>query len=683
MISRSLLSSIKKSHLHNFPSLSFHPITTQIPTRQKLSFSSPFSTRQQPTATSPPLFKLTHKDWLSPNEILKIFDNLNEPSSLISVLNQYSARKDYKPTEPLFTLIINKLADAQDFDSIENIMEKLKREKSCSLSDSFFQNVIKQYGNYGGRIGKAIETLFSMPEYGTWPSAKTFNIILNMLVSNKVFDRIHEIYGKAPKLGIEIEACTLNILIKGLCENGKLELAFQVLDEFPKQGCKPNVRTFSTLMHGLCEKGKVDEAFELMGRMEKEGIELDAVSFNILISGLRKQGRLEDGVKLLEGMKRKGCYPDAGSYQQVLYGLLEAKRFMEAKMLMERMISERLSPSFDSYRKLIYGFCKKNLVYRESFPFCINIPTEKNRDFKGIVSLSNISTEETGKIHIAEARGKWICECRNNWLLTMNVAFPHDLLLNIISRVQIDLPPSWSFGLEPFLHQIHIYQFYLSKSPNSPDCLIIICYDSIRAGRKISCKSGDLMWTNCDFPNLPDFFFHGFSFIPSKATIYAPTNDIDLSEYDLNSELKLVAVPFPMQYYWILHEEFDRFYLVKSLNDDLLWVGLKGDQADPKYLEFIVFEFDFSTEQYKKVHDLGGCALFLTYNGDILLVEIGELKKTWYKGNCIYYFRDCIEDYVVYDLVTKQSTRMNSLPCKCFIKYANCHRRFLWINSDV
>ena len=146
MISRSLLSSIKNSHLQNFPPLSFHPITTKNPTLKPLSFSSPFSTHHQPTPTSPPLFKLTHKDWLSPTEVLKIFDNLKEPNSLISVLNQYSTRKDYKPTEPLFTLVINKLADAQDFDSIQNIMVKLKHEKACRLSDNFFQNVIKKMG---------------------------------------------------------------------------------------------------------------------------------------------------------------------------------------------------------------------------------------------------------------------------------------------------------------------------------------------------------------------------------------------------------------------------------------------------------------------------------------------------------------------------------------------------------
>ncbi|MBA0742686.1 hypothetical protein Gogos_015719 [Gossypium gossypioides] len=341
-------------------------------TEQK-AFSSPVSTfsngqthdftYHQPThTTSPALFKLTHKDWLSPTEILKVFDNLKDPNSLISVLAQYSARKDYKPTEPLFTLLINKLAYAQDFDSIENIMEKLKREKACRLSDEFFQNVIKKYGHVGGRIKRAIEILFSMPEYGTWPSVKIFNIVLSLLVSNKLFDVVHEVYGKAPNLGVEIEACTLNILIKGLCENGKLEFAFQLLDEFPKQRCKPNVRTYSTLMHGLCDKGKVDEAFELMGRMETEGIDADAVSFNILISGLRKQGRIDEGVKLLEIMKKKGCYPNAGSYQEVLYGLLDAARFMEAKEIMGRMVFERVNPSFDSYKKLIHGFCKGKMV---------------------------------------------------------------------------------------------------------------------------------------------------------------------------------------------------------------------------------------------------------------------------------------------------------------------------------
>ncbi|KAH7543940.1 hypothetical protein JRO89_XS15G0067400 [Xanthoceras sorbifolium] len=328
-----------------------------------LSFACSWSTKTPSISVSDSLYKLNHKDWLSPNQVLKIFSNLKGPDSVISVLNQYSKRKDYKPNEALYTLIINQLAQSKSFDAIENLMETIKAENRCRLSDDFFYNVIKIYGNMAGRIAKAIDILFDMPcYYNCWPTVKTFNFVLNLLVSAKLFDVVHEIYMSAPKLGIEIDACCLNILVKGLCENGNLESAFYVLDEFPKQNCKPNVRTFSTLMHGLCEQGKIEEAIGLLQRMEQEGVDADTITFNILISGLRKQGRVEEGMELLERMKLKGCYPNSGSYQEVLYGLLDKAMYVEAKQLARLMIRDDMSPSFVSFKKLIRGFCSEMSV---------------------------------------------------------------------------------------------------------------------------------------------------------------------------------------------------------------------------------------------------------------------------------------------------------------------------------
>lgn len=311
---------------------------------------------------APPItvYKLNHKDWLSPSEVLKLFSDLKDPDSIISVLDQYSKRRDYKPNEALYSLVINQLAKAKSFEAIDHVMETVRAEKGkYPLSDAFFYNVIKIYGNVGGKIRKAIDILYDMPRFNCWPSVKTFNFVLNLIVSAKVFNVVHDVYLSAPRLGVDIDACSLNILIKGLCENGNLEGAFYVLDEFPKQNCKPNVRTFSTLMHGLCELGRIDEAFELVRRMEEYGVEADTVMFNILISGLRKQGRVEEGAELLERMKGEGCYPNAGSYQEVLYGLLDKGMYVEAKGVVSGMIREGMSPSFVSFKKLIHGFCMK------------------------------------------------------------------------------------------------------------------------------------------------------------------------------------------------------------------------------------------------------------------------------------------------------------------------------------
>ncbi|XXG90441.1 hypothetical protein AAC387_Pa12g2208 [Persea americana] len=307
------------------------------------------------------LKKLDHRDWLAPNEVLKIFKSLRDPESVITVFEKLSNRKDYKPNEPLYSVMIQKLAHARKFDAIEGLFARIKTE-NCRLSDEFFYRIIKIYGNVVNNPEQAIKILFRMPDFRCWPSVKTFNFVLNMLVCAKQFDVIHEVYLGAPRLGVTIDACCFNILIKALCQLDKLDAAFALLHEFPKQNCRPNTKTYSTLMHGLCKNDRVNEAFELFDRMEKEDCYPDTITFNILISGLCKQGRVDEAMDLLHQMKLKGCSPNSGSYQAVLYGLLGCEKFVEAKDFIDRMHSEGIFPSCLSYKMLIEGLCNLNLL---------------------------------------------------------------------------------------------------------------------------------------------------------------------------------------------------------------------------------------------------------------------------------------------------------------------------------
>ncbi|KAK6946570.1 Pentatricopeptide repeat [Dillenia turbinata] len=303
-----------------------------------------------------PLSRLNHRDWLAPNEVLQIFQTLKDSKLTLDVLHKLAKRKDYRPNEALYTLVIQKLAQAKMFDEIDDILKRIKTEK-IRLSDDFFYVVIKIYGNVACRINRAIQTLFGMPEFNCWPTVRTFNFVLNLLVLNRQYDVIHEVYMGATQLGIEIDACCLNILIKGLCQRGDIDAAFKVLDEFPRQGHRPNIQTFSTLIHGLCKHKRLSEAFELFEKMEKAGVDPDAITFNILISGLRKQRRFEEAVNLFSKMGHKGCDPNPGTHQEVLYALLDAEKFSEAKSFLDRMVSMGLNPSFVSYKLIIQGLC--------------------------------------------------------------------------------------------------------------------------------------------------------------------------------------------------------------------------------------------------------------------------------------------------------------------------------------
>jgi pentatricopeptide repeat protein len=308
------------------------------------------------------LERLNHRDWLSPNEILKIFSHIKNPESLIPAFQKAKNRIDYKPNEPLYALLIEKLVFAGKFSEVGTLLGTVKLER-IKLSEVLFHRLVKMYGNIANDTEGAIETLRRMPEFCSSPSVKTFNYVLNLLVNNRQFQVIHELYLYAPRLGITIDTCSFNILIKGLCKIGQFEASIKLFDEMPKQGCPPNTTTYSTLIHYLSRNNRVQEAFEMYERMCNDGsAPPDTVLFNILISGLCINKRVDEALGLLKQMPLNNCSPNSGTYQALLDGLINSKRYLEAKDFIQLMVSNGVRPSFLSYKVAIHGLCNKKCL---------------------------------------------------------------------------------------------------------------------------------------------------------------------------------------------------------------------------------------------------------------------------------------------------------------------------------
>lgn len=320
------------------------------------SLSSPGNHRPEIPA------RLRHKDWLSPPEAHRVFASLADPAALVPALDHYAARKDYKPTEPLFALVLSRLAHARLFRDTDAVFARATADRNlCRLSDAFFRQAIWALGGAIGRAERAVEILFDMPgKYGAWPSSETFASVLDLLVSARMFDAVCEVFVAAPRLGVEIDSRCLNVMVKGLCECGQLDNAVQVLDEFPQLNCEPDGATFMTLMRHFCARGRIYEAVGLFKRMDREGIEPDTAAFNVLIAGLGKRGRVDEGAALLEAMRLEGCEPDGESYHAVFSGLVAAGRFVKAKELVREAAAKGVIPSFSAYKRLIRGLCRED-----------------------------------------------------------------------------------------------------------------------------------------------------------------------------------------------------------------------------------------------------------------------------------------------------------------------------------
>jgi len=305
--------------------------------------------------------KLKHRDWLTSTEVVKLLQPIKDPQLALRIFNRAAQRSDYVPSEAVYGAVIKKLACAGQFDSIDLLLERMKREH-CKCTDAFFFDLIKIFAHKAGNHNKVLRILFGMRDFECWPTVKTFNFVLSILVCTKQFEMVHKLYLKAPEMAISPDACSFNILIKALCRLGKVDAAYSLLFEMNKQGCSANEITYGTLMDHLFKEGKVQEALDLFEKMIKDGCHPDTITFNIVISGLSKQGKIKEAVELLDSMKSKGYNPTSGSYHAVLYGILHNQMFTEAKAIMDRMLLNRCFPSFSSYKTLITGLCNEDLV---------------------------------------------------------------------------------------------------------------------------------------------------------------------------------------------------------------------------------------------------------------------------------------------------------------------------------
>ncbi|KAF3787048.1 Pentatricopeptide repeat-containing protein [Nymphaea thermarum] len=216
----------------------------------------------------PDINRVDHEDWLSPNEVLKVFDGIRDPQLLISTFHKASLRKDYKPNEALYSIIFERLAHAQMFDAIEDLLIRIKMER-CMLSDEFFHEAF-------------------------------------------------QLYERTDRAGCHHDTITFNILISGLCKQKRVAEAMDLLDKMKGKGCLPNSGSYLAVIYGLLDIKKSLDAKEYLYRMISEGSAPSFRSFKLLIQGLCTERLLDDAELVLREMIRHGFVPRMGTWRRLL-----------------------------------------------------------------------------------------------------------------------------------------------------------------------------------------------------------------------------------------------------------------------------------------------------------------------------------------------------------------------------
>ncbi|KAL0383534.1 UNVERIFIED_CONTAM: hypothetical protein Scaly_0640700 [Sesamum calycinum] len=213
------------------------------------------------------------------------------------------------------------------------LIDGLIRAKRLSEAEELFQKVhdVGSVPDLNGLLGEAQQIFSDMEKLGCFPSAVTFNALIDGLSKAGRLEEAHLMLykmeiGKNPSLFLRLsqgadrilDSASLQKMVDNLVNSGLILKAYKLLMQLVDSGVVPNITTYNTLINGLCKAGQVNGALKLFEELQLKGHFPDSVTYATLIEGLQRVDREGDAFKLFEQMIENGCKPSSSVYKTLM-----------------------------------------------------------------------------------------------------------------------------------------------------------------------------------------------------------------------------------------------------------------------------------------------------------------------------------------------------------------------------
>ncbi|XP_012575444.1 putative pentatricopeptide repeat-containing protein At1g53330 [Cicer arietinum] len=331
---------------------------------------------------------------ISPFRLSSLLRSQKDPSLAFQLFlnpNPTLQNRPFRYSLLSYDLIITKLGRAKMLPQMEQILQHLHNDTRHRVPEPLLCHVIDFYAR--ARLpSRAIQTFLSIPSFRCTPTLKSFNSLLNALLTCRQFQTITRVASLLNEFGPP-NPCTYNILIRSCFLQGHADRALKLFDEMCSCGVLPDAVTFGTLIHGLCknsmmhkafemkklmiedfklkpcvsvytnlikgvcEIGELDWAFTIKDEMDRNKLRSDAVVYNTLINALFKAGRKEESLRVLEEMKESGCNWNSVTCNVMIGEFCREKNFKEAYRILDGV--EGVKPDVFGYNVVIGCLCRE------------------------------------------------------------------------------------------------------------------------------------------------------------------------------------------------------------------------------------------------------------------------------------------------------------------------------------
>ncbi|CAA7396066.1 unnamed protein product [Spirodela intermedia] len=214
------------------------------------------------------------------------------------------------------TILIKSLLQRFKIDEAELLLSRLQ-DKDLIPTKANYDILVECFCRLG-RVNTSVNLLnLMLIKGGSFPSEKSYNLVLKGLVSSCAFDEALDIHAEMLNIKVQPDMESYEMLIRGLCGHGKTSDAEQLLDVMVGSSHVPSSGMFQLVLDRYRLEKNIHKTSEILGKMQQCGLLPEFETHWSLISSLSstndKRGENDDGKGFLSNLLSQAGFDERGS----------------------------------------------------------------------------------------------------------------------------------------------------------------------------------------------------------------------------------------------------------------------------------------------------------------------------------------------------------------------------------
>ncbi|PWA41992.1 pentatricopeptide repeat protein [Artemisia annua] len=259
---------------------------------------------------------------------------------------------------------IESLCKDRRFDDAKHLVLSLS-EKGIDYNEDLFILLINGYAKSTKKwdiVKNCVKILLKMEELGVSKTVKFYNVLLEVVISEKKWNMAEKYFEKMLDEGIVPDMDTYRVMITGLCRCLRVETARKLFEDMKSRNFSPDFVVYNAMIKGYVGVKRMDEAEKIFMEMKGLGMEPDLVSYNLMINGYVQVRKMEDVERLVVEMKGRDIELDLVAYNTMVNGYVLVGKMEDAEKVVVEMKERRIEPDLVTYVTMIKGYVKADRV---------------------------------------------------------------------------------------------------------------------------------------------------------------------------------------------------------------------------------------------------------------------------------------------------------------------------------